>query len=251
MGFPRSFQAALWAALILCLVPAQTRAQESGSEDFCKIHDDKAEHKSVNSFFDQNLKEHKAYGFSRALAEDAKRKADAFLDQRILDKRAELCADRLKLAEDIKAAPSRVSGDSKCAGAMIVSLMTTYTNRLATTFDENRHMLGKLRDEHVKALKLKLFEIAKGSTDGVEGTFRGHAILAAPQEIKYEWLKLEATKMGQEAHKVWGEIDPKQNPLVNDNLAIAREAVRAKQERDQAKKKYWSDGTLPAGCSIR
>ncbi len=237
---------AVFTAIVFVSLPGLALAANS---EICQPRDDKQEASSVNSFFNQHLKGHEQYGFSRQLSGSAKARAKAFLEQRILDKKAELCADRLKLAEDIKSAPSRVTGGADCAGAVVVGLMDAYTTKLATTFDQNRRALLLLRDDHIKDLKRKLFDIAKGSA--VEGTFRGQSLASAPQGVKFEWIKQEASRLAAEAHLIWGEAKPKENPLVMKNLVIAREAMVAKQERDAAKARYHTDGKLPAHCKMK
>jgi hypothetical protein len=203
---------------------------------------------AVDAFFVANLKEHDRYGFSRPLKDRARTQAKAYLDQRIIDKRAELCADHLKLTEDVKAAPAKyVTGD--CASAAVVTLMDAYMTKVANTFDENRRVLASLGDAHVNDLKLKLFGIAKGSTAGLEGTAGGYPLASAPKEVKFEWLKQEASKLGAEAHAVWGGAA--QNPLVQRSLEFAREAARAKQERDSLKARYHTDGRLSPSCRLK
>jgi len=240
------FKAVLCTALSFLLFEAPSRATDATPE-ICLPRDDHAESATLDAYFRQNLTEHERYGFSRPLKAKAWAKASAFLEQRLIDKRVELCADRLKLVEDIKAASSSTS-NSDCAGAVIVELLDGYMNKLASTFDGNRSALGALRDAHVNDLKLILFDIAKGSTNGLEGTFGGYALIGAPKKVKFEWIKQEASKMGGEAHTVWGGAAPEMNPLVQKNLVFAREAMRVRQERDAAKVNFHSDGKPAASC---
>ncbi|HEY8278265.1 MAG TPA: hypothetical protein VIH99_01490 [Bdellovibrionota bacterium] len=245
LGISAALPAALWALFF----PGPSLAADS-SPEVCKARDEMAVLATLDSYFNDNLKEHQRQGFARALQSTARSKAKAFLDQKILDKRAEFCADRLKLAEDIKAAPAKYT-DSACAGAAVVGLLDRYTTKVAATFDENRKMLGALHDAHVHDIKLKLFDIAKGSTVGLEGSFGGYPLVSAPKKVKFEWLKQEASKLGGEAHLVWGAVNAEKNPLVQENLQLAREAVKAKQERDSAKARFHTDGKPGANCKAK
>lgn len=234
--------AVLLTAIVASFFSAHARAEGPTSE-ICQPRDDRQEAAAIQAYFTQNLKGHEQQGFSRALSGSVKAKAKAFLEQRILDKKAELCADRLKLVEDIKTTPSRVTGSTDCVNAMIVSLMDAYTKKTATTYDQNSRALGALRDEHLREVKRKLFDIAKGSTNGVDVS-----IARARQGAKFEWIKNEASKLAGEARTVWGEAKANVNPLVQKNLVIAREAMRAKKERDAMKARLHTDGKLPPGC---
>jgi hypothetical protein len=209
--------------------------------ELCQLRDDRADSASVSRFFDQTLKEHGRYAAFRPLKAKAATKAIAFLDQRILDRRSELCADRLKVAEGIKAAPAKAN----CAGAVLAGLLDGYAARVAAAYEGNRAMLATLRDDHARELKRKLFDIARGSNEGLEGTYGGYALSAMPKEVRFEWLKQEASKLGGEAQQVWGAAEPDRNPLVQMNLSFAREALRARQERDAAKARF---GEPDPGC---
>ncbi len=211
------------------------------SPEICLPRDDRKESNLVAGFLEQTLLEHGQHGFSRPLKAKAKAGAIAFLEQRILDKRSEFCADLLKVAEGIKAAPTQNNNPS-CAGAAIVELLDNYMSKVAVAFNENRTALAGLRDNHVRELKLILFDIARGSTAGLDGSFGGYALIAAPKAVKFEWLKQEASKLGGEAQAAWGAAEPDRNPLVQQNLVFAREAARARQERDAARLRFHLEG---------
>ena len=105
--------------------------------------------------------------------------------------------------------------------------------------------------DHFRNIKMKLFDIARGSSSGLEGSYRGQPLGSASQEVRFEWIKQEASKLGSEAHAVWGAVGSAANPLVQRNAEIAREALRAKQERDAAKARLRSDGKLPSTCKLK
>jgi hypothetical protein len=108
-----------------------------------------------------------------------------------------------------------------------------------------------LLNEHLKSVKLKLFDIVKGGGSGLEGTFQGHALASAPQDLRFEWIKQQASKLGAEAHLVWGASNSEANPLIQRNMDIGREALRARQERDAAKARLRSDGKVPGSCKLK
>ncbi|MGZ3657914.1 MAG: hypothetical protein ACXWR1_17725 [Bdellovibrionota bacterium] len=234
----------------MMLISLAPQALAGSTAEICQAHDDKADAVRIDAYFVSNLQEHGTQAFSRALRESARTQAKAFLDQRITDKRAELCAARLKLAEDIKSAGANYT-TADCSAAAVVTLLDQYTTTVAAAFDQNRQALASLLSAHVKQLKLKLFDIAKGSTSGLEGNFGGVPLATAPKEIRFEWVKQEASKLGGEANVVWASASPDSNPLLQGSLVIAREAVHAKQERDAAKVRYHTDGRLSPSCKLR
>ena len=233
------------AAIALLSLAGTALAGGSGAE-ICRARDDNADTAFVDSFFVANLKEHELNSFSRPLKASARRQAKAFLDQRIADKRAELCAARLKLAVDIKSAATRyISGD--CAAAAVVTLMDGYAAMVTRTVDENGQMLQALRDAHLKDLTAKLFAIARGSTVGVEATLGGVPFAAAPQKARADWAKQEAPKLGLEANTIWGAS----SPLDRLTQVIAQEATLAKAERDAAKVRFRTSGKLSPTCKLK
>lgn len=239
----------IWGGLVgaaIAFTSPLARAADAPSAEICQVLDEKASNAAVDAYFSTNLTEHAANSFSRPIRDSARAQAKAFLGQRVVDKRAELCAARLKLAQDIQAAAAKyATGD--CAAAAVVSLLDQYTTATATAYDLNRQALSGLLDSHLKQVKLKLFEIAKGSNVGVDNP----AIAAAPKEARFEWVKQEASKLGAEANVVWGAAGGASNPLVQASMVIAREAVRAKQERDAAKVRYHTDGTVSPSCKAK
>ncbi len=233
-----SFQAKLLLlAIFIIAQPTLARAA-----DFCQARDDKAEVEAVDKFFESTLREHGQQAYSRTLKTQAKAKAKALLEQNILDKKTQICADHLKLAEDVRNEPKHWA-TADCSSAAVVSLVDGYMRKVAQAYDENQKAMATQQREHLQDLKLRLFEIAKGSTTGVD-----QAVANAPKNTKFEWIKQQATKLASEAHRAWGGVDPEKNPLVQQNLGIAREAVRAKGQRDALKTQFRTDGRLAASC---
>ena len=246
----RSFEILRSFAAIVLLSLASPALAANFSPEICQLHDEKSDAAIVDAYFVGNLKEHGLYGFSRPVRDSARSQAKAFFEQRISDRRAEICAARLKLAEDIKNAPAKYSTDD-CSAAAIVGLLDQYTTMVAGAYEQNRQALGTLLDAHLKDLKIKLFEIAKGSTAGLNGNFSGYELASAPTEVRFEWLKQEASKLGGEANVVWGAASPDSNPLLHGSLVIAREAARAKQESDTAKVRFHTDGKPSPSCKLK
>lgn len=214
----------------------------------CDPRDDKADLVIVERFFETSLREHAALPFARAIKEQSVAKGKALLVQDIVDKKAELCADRLRLAEEIKKAPGRYD-TAACGSAAVVSLFDGYMRKVAAAYDGNVTKMAKHQAEHIRELRRRLFEVAKGSTLGLENVrHRGYSLPGAPKEVRFDWIKAQASKLAGEAHKAWGAVDQAKHPLVQLNLAIAREAVRARNERDQQKKALGTDGKLPPSC---
>jgi hypothetical protein len=245
----RVFEKRAWLlaiALAFAIATTPARAADSGTSEICQPLDERTGAAAVDSYFSANLTEHGANSFARPVRDAARAQARAFLGQRIADKRAELCAARLKVAQDIKASVAQYA-TADCAGAAVVGLLDRYTTTSATAYDQNRQALSGLLDNHLKQIKVKLFEIAKGSNAGVDGA-AGAALASAPKEARFDWVKQEASKLGAEANVVWGAAGSASNPLVQASMAIAREAVRAKQERDSAKVRFHTDGRLSASC---
>jgi hypothetical protein len=237
----------LFHAAILAISIAFSSSRAHASE-LCNPRDDKADLSVVEKFFESSLREHAALPFSRTIKGQAQAKAKALFVQDIVDKKAELCADRLRLAEEIKLAPSQYA-TADCASAAVVTLIDGYMRKVAGAYDGNVNKMAKHQAEHIRDLKLRLFEIAKGSTLGLEGvTYRGYNLTSAPKEVKFEWIKSHASKLAGEAHKAWGAVEPKGHPLVQLNLVIAREAVRVRNEREQQKKNLGTDGKLAPSC---
>lgn len=236
--------------LFFALARAASAATPSSQQEFCQNHDDSAETAEVDRYFLAQMKEHQRFGFSQPIGNWARVQAKAFFEQRILDKRAEICAERLKIVEEIKSAPSKWN-NANCASAVVVGLLDQYMNKIAGAFDENRRLLTSLRDKHVQQLMLKLFEVARGSPSVADSTLGGIPGTSASKETRFEWVKQEASKLGAEAQSAWGALNPEKNPIIQTNLALAREAVRARQERDAAKARYRTDGRLPPGCRAR
>jgi hypothetical protein len=244
----RSFES--WARLLFGIAFALSsplaRAADSSTAEICQTFDEKATNAAVDAYFSANLSEHAANAFSRPLREAARAQAKAFLGQRVVDKRAELCAARLKLAQDIKAIAAKYA-TADCAGAAMVAALDAYSIAAATAYEQNRQVMSGLLDNHLGKLKLKLFEIAKGSSAGVDSPI----FATAPSAARFEWVKLEASKLGAEANVVWGASGNAANPLVRAIMTIAREAVRARQERDAVKVHYHTDGKLSASCRVK
>lgn len=239
-SFPRCI--AIFAILIAFLcTPAH-------AEDLCAARDDKGDLAAVEKFFDSALKEHQGIDFSRTIKQQSLAKARAFYLQDIVDRKTELCADRLRLAEDIKKAPAQyATGD--CAAAAVVSLADSYMHKVASAYDANVTKMSKLQGEHIRDLKLGLFAIAKGSTRGLETVnVSGASLPGAPREARFDWVKGQASKLAPEVHLAWGAVRPQEHPLVQLNLAIAREAVAAKRQRDALRARFHSDGHMPTGC---
>jgi hypothetical protein len=219
--------------------------------DFCQVKDEKPILGKLDAFFTTTLREHAQQAFSRQLKARSTQKARSLLEQNILDRKVQLCADKLKLANDIRNEPAHWDrGD--CAAAAVVGLVDAYMRKVAQAYDDNRQAINTQQKEHLRDLKHGLFEIAKtiakGAPTGLEGTISGAPLEQAPKNLKYEWVKLQASKLAGEAHRAWGAVDAEKNPLVQENLVIAREAVRARNERESTKAKFRSDGKLPASC---
>lgn len=243
----RAFENRAWLfAIAFAFVATPVRAADSTGAEVCQTVDEKTTAAAVDSYFTANLTEHSANAFGRAVRDAARTQAKAFLGQRIADQRAELCAARLKLAQDIEASTARYA-TADCSGAALVTLLDQYATSAATAYDQNRQALSSLLDAHLKSIKLKLFDIAKGSSAGVDGA-TGAALAAAPKEARFDWVKSQASKLGAEANVVWGAAGSAANPLVQASMVIAREAAHAKQERDAAKVRYHTDGRLSASC---
>jgi hypothetical protein len=227
--------------------PAAPAAPAPAATDVCQTRDDKADAAAVDSYFVAHLREHSQQPFARPLIADQRARAKSFLEQRIGDKRAEVCAARLKLAEDIKTAPAKYA-TAECGAAAVAGLIDEYAVKVAGTYKQNQQLLQRsLLAEHLKTLQKKLFEIARGSAR-VEGSFQGRSLASAPREVRFEWVKQEATRLGGEARVIWGAANPDANPLLQRNLIFAREAVRAKQELDSAKARYHTSGKLLPSC---
>jgi hypothetical protein len=226
----RGFEIMSALGAIVVMVAFIPAALGDTTPDVCQTHDEKAEAASVDSYVISNLSEHLKYGFSQALVGNARSEAKSFFLQHISDKRTEICAAHLKLAEDLKTAISPKASAS-CGAAAVAGLLGDYANQVATTYEQNRQTLTTLLNAHLQSLKGQLFEIARGSTAGLSGT----SIANASQDTKFEWIKQEASKMGSEAHVAWGAANSDSNPLVQQNLAIGREATRAGQEYAAAK----------------
>lgn len=236
------------ARLAICAIFIAFLSSSAVASNICDPRDDKADLAIVERFFESSLREHAPLPFARAIKDQSVAKAKALLVQDIIDKKAELCAERLRLVEEIKKAPSRyVTGD--CAAAAVVSLLDAYMRKVAGSYDGNVTKMAKHQSEHIKDLRLRLFEVAKGSTMGLENVrHRGYPLPSAPKEVRFDWIKAQASKLAGEAHKAWGAVDPGNHPLVQLNLVIAREAVRARNERDQQKKALRTDGKLSPSC---
>ncbi len=223
-------------------------ARPALAADLCNSRDDKQDLQALEKYFEASLKRHGELPFARPLKSQASAKAKAFQVQDLTDKRAELCADRLRLAEEIKKAPSQYE-TGECGAAAVVTLLDSYMRKVAAAYDSNAQKLNSYQKDHLKALKLRLFEIAKGSTIGLEGVAsNGVAIANAPKEVKYEWIKSQASMLAKEAHVAWGAVDPAKNPLVQLNHILAREAVRARNEREKQKVELRTDGKMPSYC---
>jgi hypothetical protein len=96
-----------------------------------------------------------------------------------------------------------------------------------------------------------LYDIARGAAIGGDINYKGYPLASMPNEIKLEWFKGEATKLVGEAQLAWGAAGPASNPLIQRNLAFAREALRAKQERDATKARLHVEGKAPAACKAK
>lgn len=225
----RSFQAkAAFVGLFSCVF-----ALPSLASDLCQVRDEKSEKAAfaaLDAFYDQALKEHSAQAVSRSLVPQAKARARAVLEQRIFDKKTELCADRLKLAQDIKAAPSRWE-TADCAAAATVGLTETYMVKVAQAHEDNRNALAAHHRDHLNELKKRMLAVAR-----------------SPQAPGLEGIKQLATKLAAEAHRAWGASLPGQHPLVQENLSIAREAVRVRSERDSLKARFGTGEKMPESC---
>jgi hypothetical protein len=247
----RAFEILAVVAACVSLTYGMRARADSASPEICQPRDDKADSAAVDSYFVANLREHDSIPFVRPIKETVRGQAKTFLEQRIGDRRAELCAAHLKLAEDVKTAAGAYT-TADCGAAAVVALFDQYLGKVSATNTQNLQQLGALLNAHVNALKLKLFDIAKGSTAGIDGIqFQGQLLTGAPQEVKFEWIKQEASRLGAEAHVVWGATNPGANPLLLRNGVFAREAARAKLERDGAKVRFHSDGKLSASCKLK
>jgi hypothetical protein len=228
---PRSFSSivALIAVFLVNLgVCALARAQKSAP--ICNGESEAQQTASLDTYINSVMVVHGQYAFAHGLKADLQKKAKDFLGQRLLDQRTELCAARLQLAENI-----RNSGRSGCT--QVADFLGPYMQKAANVYSANKNGIQVLHDESVKALKKKLFEIASGSTIGIEGiSYQGQPLTSAPRELKYEWLKIVAGQLGAEVHRAWGVLSPEKNPLVRANAEFAREAVAAKRESDAVKK---------------
>lgn len=237
-------------AMIVALAHGPKALAAGSAPDICSARDDKADAAAIDAYFAASLKEHAANAFSRPLADGARAQAKSFFEQRIADKRAEICAAHLKLVEDVKAAPGKFT-TADCGSAAVVALLDQYLGKVAGTYDQNHQLMTALLNDHLNRVKLKLFDIARGSTASLDGTFQGQPLATASQEVKFEWIKQEASRLGAEAHLVWGFTNPNPNPLVQRNFEIAQEAARARQERDAAKARFHSDGKLAGSCKLK
>lgn len=207
---------------------AEARAQDAGA--ICSSVNSQIEDSLLQNYTNSVMEAHGQYPFARGLKNDLQKQAKAFMDQRLLDQRAELCAIKLQLAERIKS-----SGSAGCARS--AEFLGPYMQKAAQVYDNNKKTIQALHDESVKALKKKLFEIATGSTSGLEGiTYKGQPLLGAAREVKYEWLKEVAGQLGGEVHRAWGIFEAEKNPLMQLNADFAREAIEAKKEADAAKR---------------
>jgi hypothetical protein len=218
------------------------------ADDFCQARDDKAEIEGVDKFFETTLRDHGTRAYARNLKAQVKTKAKGLLVEKFQDTKKQLCADHLQLAADIKSEPAHWSG-ADCASFAVVGLVDTYMRKVATTYDANQKELTTQQNAHLQELKRLLFEIAKGSSAGLEGiSFQGYAIASAPKNVKFEWIKQEATKLAAEAHRAWGGVEPGKNPLVQQNLVIGREAIRARAQRESLRRQLGSPERQPASC---
>lgn len=223
----------------------------SAAPEICQYREDKGDASSLDAFLVASLKEHELYPFSRPLKAQARAGARNFLDQRIGDKLAEACAEHLKVAEEIKALPPRFHA-ADCAGAATVVLLDGYVKRVKGIYEENRRIMDGMHDQHLHGLKLRLFELARGSIAGMDRVaVSGVPFASLSKDRKFEWIKQEASKLGAEAHLVWGRVGADSNPLVQKNLLFAQEATRAKQELSSARARYRTDGKLGAHCKAK
>lgn len=242
-----------WAtvAAILMVSPGHS-ARADSSTDICQARDEKADAAALDAYFVASLKEHGVDVITRPILVGQRLQARAFLERQITEKRAELCAAHLKLVEDIKVAVGKYT-TTDCGAAAVVTLIERYMTSVASTFADNRQVLNTNLANHAQALKLKLFEVVRsGSTAALDGlSYQGQPLAGATQEVRFEWVKQEASVLGTEARTVWGAINPDANPLVQRNLDFAREAVRAKQERDSTKARLHTDGKLAPTCKAK
>jgi len=238
-----SFQAiAAYLAIFIFVVEPCARGEE-----LCQTKDERVEFAALAAFFDSTLREHGRQTFSRPLLEQSKSRAKILLEQKILDKKIELCADHLALVEEIKNEPKQwANGD--CAAAAVVFRFSAYTLKVAQAFEANQKAIRALHGDHLRQLKLQLYEVAKGTSTGLEGSFAGYALSSAPTNIRFEWIKTQATRLSGEAHRAWGIQNPEKNPLVQNNRAIFREMVRARDERDSMMKQLRTDGKISPSC---
>ena len=232
-------------------LPMPARASEAPLLEICRARDEKTDSKAIDDYFIANLKEHEKFSFSRPLRDRARGQARAFYVQRVVDKRSEICAGRLKLTEDIKLAPSRyVTGE--CGAAAVLQLFEQFMTRTALAYDENQKLINSFGDAHINEIKLKLFYIAKGSTAGLEGVIFGSVpLVSASKEQRFEWVKQEATKLGGEVNAVWGSASQDRNPLLRLNMLIAHEAVKAKHEHDALKQQFRVDSKILSTCKLK
>jgi hypothetical protein len=173
---------------------------------------------------------HSQYPFAQGLKVDMEKKAKMFLDQRLLDRRAELCSSKLQLEQSLQGL-----GGTLCTRA--ADFLGPYMQKAAAAYDSNRAGIQALHEESIALLKKKLFEIASGSTVGLEGvSYQGQPLLTAPRELKIAWLKEVASQLGTETHKAWGLVDGDKNPLLQLNTDFAREALEAKKDSESARK---------------
>lgn len=205
-------------------------ASPAFSAGFCDGKDDKAAIAALDAYFDASLKVHAQHEFSRSLKSEAKRRARALLEEKMLDREVELCADRLKLAEDISAQPAKWER-AECAVAKNIELIEAYAQKVQTSAEENRKLITAYEHEHLRTLKKRLFAVIRG----------------IPRS-RYEWIKEQATILASEARRAWGATEPAKNPLVQQNQGISQEAERANTELAAARKQLDPDGKPPQNC---
>lgn len=239
-----SFQVIAAFLAIFMIAPASL----AHASDFCLPRNDKQKIDTVERYFDTSLQAHEKRTFARPMIRKFKDRAKTILVQKILDKQSQICGDQLKLVEDLKNEPKHwTSGE--CASDATIGVMDAYMKKIAQYFDENQKELLAQQNEHMHDLRAPLIEIAKGSSVGLEGvTVKGQPIASVSKEARMAWVKEEAERLVTEAKTAWGSKGPEKNPMVLQNMVIAREAIRARNERDSLKTRLRADGVLASSC---
>lgn len=230
--------------------PALALGAASEEPEICRPRGDK----DVEEYFAQSMKVHESYAFSRPVKAGSLAQMKVFLEQHVNDARTQICSDYRALVVNVAAAAGNYDSET-CSRAVVVSLLDSYTLNVAKAYDQNADRILPFIKEnakrHINGLMSAFREILNGNNAGLEGVqYRGYAITSkdTPRAVRIEWVKDIGRQLVREAKLVWNADDPKSSYLVKRNLELAREAVRARQRRNEVMRAYGVNAKMAEGC---